>query len=249
MLATIHLELRKKIEDKGLLFWTFILPIIFTVLFIAVFTSGTEAIDKQQIIISIVPGYIVMFVFFVIISMVDTLHQDLKTGMTARLASTPLTPNAYLLGKWIPYMYIVLIQIATLFLFGKIVYDIPLMQPIFIVALSILLTFTVTGMGIAIAIIVKSFNMGLAITQLITLVGALLSGLWIPIDMLPSYIQTVSKIFPQYWAHQAFQGAMAGDLTNLQLVHTLTILFGFGLIGFVIALIRYPTFLRRAKSL
>src|SRR5690625_4635733 len=94
--AMITLEMRKNLQDRGLLFWTLILPIIFTVLFIAVFTSGSNESVRDQVITSIIPGYIVMFIFFIMITMVETFIKDLNSGMTARLASTPLSPYLYL---------------------------------------------------------------------------------------------------------------------------------------------------------
>ena len=248
MNAIINMELRKNLQDRGLLFWMLILPIIFTVLFISVFTSGMDEAVQKEVITSIVPGYIVMFVFFIMISMVSTFIKDRDQGIVARLASTPLPPSLYLFGKWIPYMYVVLIQIFILFLFGKLVYNIPLGQPILLVVLSILLTFTVTGLGLALALFSKTENMGLAITQVISLGGAMLAGLWIPYDMLPNILQMISKLLPQYWAHQAFQDAMAGTLETMHLFQTSLILLGFGLISFIIALVCYPKFLRRAKG-
>src|SRR5690625_3595380 len=140
------MELRKNVQDRGLIFWTLILPIIFTVLFISVFTSGMDEPVQKEVITSIVPGYVVMFVFFIMISIVSTFIKDRDHGIVARLASTPLSPSLYLFGKWIPYMYVVLIQMFILFLFGKLVYNIPLGQPLLLVALSIALTFTVTGL-------------------------------------------------------------------------------------------------------
>jgi len=245
--AIITLEMRKNLQDRGLLFWTLILPIIFTVLFIAVFTSGSDGSIKDQVIISIVPGYIVMFVFFIMITMVETFLKDLNSGMAARIASTPLSPYLYLIGKWIPYIYIVLTQIIILFVFGKLVYNIPLEQPLLLLALSLFLTFSVTGLGVALALLVKTFNMGLAITQVFALSGAMLSGLWMPLEMMPDFLQTTSRFLPQYWAHQAFQDAMAGTLQYADFFISLLILLGFGFIGFMIAFIQYPNFLKRAR--
>lgn len=248
MKAVLQLELRKNVKDMGLWFWTFILPIIFTVLFIAILTNGVEKAVQAEIILSIVPGYVVMFIFFIIITMVDTFMKDLNLGMTARLASTPLTSAAYLMGKWTPYMIIVFVQMSVLFLFGKLVYDVPMQQPLFLLLIAVCITFTVTGIGLAIALLVKTFNMGLVITQLLALGGAILSGLWMPIDQLPSIIQTISKMFPQYWAHQALQDAMAGTLNMVFFMQSLGILIGFGLAGFIVAIARYPSFLRRAMN-
>lgn len=248
MYAVMVLEMKKNIQDRGLLFWAIGLPILFTVLFIAIFTSGLEGAEQKDVILSIVPGYVVMFVFFIIITMVDRLMKDLDIGMTARLASTPLRQTAYLFGKWIPYMIVVFAQIIVLLAFGKLVYNIPMAQPVTLLIIALALTFTVTGIGLAIALIVKTFNMGLAITQILALGGALLSGLWVPVEFMPHFMQMISKIFPQYWAHQALQDAMSGGLNISGLLITVAILIGFGALGFGIALMRYPNFLKRAKS-
>ena len=248
MNAVINMELRKNLQDRGLLFWTLILPIIFTVLFISVFTSGVDEAEKQEVITSIVPGYVVMFVFFIMISMVSTFIKDRDHGIVARLASTPLSPSRYLIGKWIPYMYVVLIQIFILFLFGKLVYHVSLSQPLLLIILSIMLTFTVTGLGLALALFSKTENMGIAITQVISLGGAMLAGLWIPYDMLPNFLQMMSKFLPQYWAHQAFQEAMTGTLAYIDFFQVIGILFGFGCVGFILALLQYPKFLKQARN-
>lgn len=248
MKAIIHMEIRKNLQDKGLLFWMILLPIIFTVLFITIFTSGIDDSVKGKIIASIVPGYVVMFVFFIMITMVSTFLKDKNAGMTARLASTPLSPLQYLIGKWIPHMYVVCIQMIVLFLFGKIVYDIPFQQPLLLLILAIILAYTVTGIGLALALFAKTENMGLAVTQLIALGGAMLGGLWMPLDTMPSFLQLLAKFLPQYWAHQSFQDAMTGTLTYGDFLLASLVLLGFGTIGLIIALVQYPRFLKQARN-
>ncbi|MEN2467695.1 ABC transporter permease [Ornithinibacillus sp. FSL M8-0202] len=248
MNAVVKLEMKKNLQDRGLLFWALILPIVFTVLFISVFTSGTEEVESKQVIISIVPGYTVMFVFFIMISMTESFIKDRNMGMIARISSTPLSPYLYLLGKWIPYMYIVSIQIAILLLFGKLVYDVPLEQPVQLSILAIALTFMVTGLGLLLAVVVKTNNMGIALTQVIALGGALLGGLWVPVDMMPDFLQILSRFLPQYWAHQAFQDAMTGTLQIGEFIQASLILVGVGIVGFVIAILCFPIVLKRAKG-
>ncbi|MFB1052042.1 ABC transporter permease [Paraliobacillus sp. JSM ZJ581] len=248
MTAIIELEIKKNLQDRGLLFWTLILPIIFTVLFISVFTSGAEETASQQIILAIVPGYTIMFVFFIMITMTDSFIKDRNIGMVTRIASTPLSPYLFLFGKWISYMVIVMMQVVILFLFGKVVYHIPLEQPIYLLILSVFLTFMVTGLGLALAVIVKTNNMGIALTQIIALGGAVLGGLWMPVNMMPDILQVISRFLPQHWAHQAFQNAMEGKLQAVELLQTSLILLGFGLAGFIAALLCYPNFLKQAKG-
>lgn len=248
LIAILKMELLKTLQDRGIYFWNFVLPILFTVLFISVLTSGADATTQEEIILSIVPGYTIMFVFFIMISMVSTFIKDRDSGMTARLTSTPLPPIHYLFGKWIPYMIFVMVQITILLLFGKLVYDVPLREPLLLIILAIFLTFTVTGIGLALALIVKTDNMGIAMTQVLSLGGAMLGGLWMPIEMMPDFLKTISKFLPQYWAHQAFTDTMAGTMKTNDFTVTIFILFIFGMIGFTIALIRYPQFLKQAKN-
>lgn len=61
-------------------------------------------------------------------------------------------------------------------------------------------------------------------------------------------MQTISKYLPQSWAHHAFRDAMSGTLNYVDLYQALLVLFGFGLGGFVIALLRYPAFLKQARG-
>lgn len=248
MSAIFKMELMNNAQDRGLYFWTFLLPIIFMVLFITIFSSGTMADQKDEVILSIVPGYTVMFVFFIMISMCFSFIKDNNNGMIARLASTPLPSSSYLIGKWLSFMIIVMIQIFVLFIFGKVVYNIPLEQPFFLSLLSIILTISITGLGLALSLIVRTQNMGIAITQVVTFGGAIIGGLWVPLEMMPNTIQKIGKLTPQFWAHDAFMQAMTGTLSFTSFLASSLILLGFGGIGFLIAWVSYPNFLKQAKN-
>ncbi len=90
--------------------------------------------------------------------------------------------------------------------------------------------------------------MGIAITQIIALVGALIGGSWIPFDMMPDFFQQIGIITPQYWAHDGFKHAMTGTLTPVSLLRSVSVLLGYGILGLIVSLISYPTFLHRAKN-
>src|SRR5699024_594834 len=173
----------KSCKDKKLYFWTIILPIIFIVLFISIFTSSTMADNKEEVINKIVPGYTVMFVFFIMISMCYSFLEDRNKGMVARLASTPLSPYSYLMSKWGVYIAIVLIQISGLMLLGKIVYQIHFAQPIYLITTAIILSMTVTSMGVLLSFLIEFSNASVAVAQMIALRGAALGGLWMHREM------------------------------------------------------------------
>ncbi|QTC42837.1 ABC transporter permease [Bacillus sp. V3] len=247
MWAIARTELKKNIQDKGLWFWTFILPIVFMIAFVAIF-SGDENTSYKEVVTQIIPGYTIMFAFYIMISMVIVFIKDRDKGMVARIASTPLPVRDYFIGKWIPFMLIVLIQIAVLFTFGVVVYDLPLGDPAALILLSIMLAFIVSGWGMALSVLVKTENMGIAFTQVIALGGAMLGGLWLPVEFMPDFMQTISKAMPQYWAIEGYKEIILQNGTAGDILFNAFILFVAGLAGCVITFMAYPRFLRSARS-
>ncbi|WP_181347426.1 ABC transporter permease [Thalassobacillus sp. CUG 92003] len=247
MWAIARTELKKNIQDIGLWFWTFVLPIIFIVAFVAIF-KGDESASYQEVVTQIIPGYTVMFAFFIMISMVIAFVKDRERGMVARIASTPLPIKDYFIGKWIPFMMIVLIQITVLLTFGVLVYDLALGDPIALITLSLALAFIVTGFGMAMAVLVKTENMGIALTQVIALGGALLGGLWMPVEIMPDYVQTISQMLPQYWALEGYKEIILQDGGVSDIWKPLLILVGAGAAGGILAYAAYPRFLRQSRS-
>ncbi|MFD2654742.1 ABC transporter permease [Gracilibacillus thailandensis] len=247
MWAITIVELKKKLQDKGIWFWTFILPIIFIVGFITIF-SGMNEMEPEQLVTQIVPGYIIMFTFFIMISMVITFIKDRDSGMVARVASTPLPLNRFLVGKWLPFLIIVILQIIVLMLFGVLVYDLPLGDPLALTLISLILAFLATSWGMAMSLLVNTENMGIALTQVIALGGAMLGGLWMPLEIMPNSMQLIAKFLPQYWALEGFQSILQDGGHVMDIWLSLLILLGFGMIGCVISVISYPRFLRQSRS-
>ncbi|MBM7578624.1 ABC transporter permease [Jeotgalibacillus terrae] len=247
MNAITKLEFKKKIQDKGLWFWTFILPIVFIVGFISIFGGNTGA-DSEQLVVQIVPGYTVMFSFYIMISIVIAFIKDRDSGMTARIASTPLPTLQYFMGKWIPFILIVLIQIAVLFGFGVAVYDMPLGNAFALIMISVALAFVSTGCGMAMAVIAKTENMGIALTQVIALGGAMLGGLWMPVEFMPDIMQNIAQFLPHYWALQGYQTVILDGGNVLDVWASLLVLIAYGAVCIGIALSAYPRYLKLSKS-
>ncbi|UCZ54657.1 ABC transporter permease [Bacillus shivajii] len=204
--------------------------------------------EEQNAITQIVPGYTVMFTFFIIISMVNSFLKDREGGMLARLASTPLNKYQYLLGKWVPFIIIVFVQVWVLLGFGYLVYDLYLGNLFAIFILSIVLSLTTTGLGLAIALFAKSENFGIAITQVLALGGAMLGGLWVPIEFLPELMQRIALFVPQYWAQAGFQDIMLRGAGVTDIGASIAVLLIVAIIGLLFAAKHFNKFLNGAKS-
>ncbi|WP_409342107.1 ABC transporter permease [Paenibacillus sp. MBLB4367] len=195
-----------------------------------------------------IPGYTVMFVFFIIITMVRNFIKDRESGMVARLRSTPMKPVTYLIGMWVPNIIVVLIQCAVLLGFGKLVYDVELGDLASIAAVVICLAICATGIGLMLTMLVKSENQGLAFTQILTMGGAVLGGLWFPYDFMPDFMQLIGKITPQYWAQHSFQDIMVRGAHLSDILPTVAVLIGYGLLGLAIASLRFKKFIQTATQ-
>ncbi|QBP43090.1 ABC transporter permease [Paenisporosarcina antarctica] len=209
-----------------------------------------EVIDKSakhtDAISQYVPGYTVMFVFFIMITMVRRFFQEKQSGMVARLRTTPLKPIVYLIGMWIPALISVLIQCTVLLGFGHLVYDLDLGNMGAISIIVLCLSICGTGLGLAMAVCVSGENQGLALTQVFALGGAVLAGLWFPFELLPSFAQTIGHFTPQYWAQTGLQDVMVRDAQVSDVWQGLLVLLGYGILGILIALVRFKYFIKAA---
>ncbi|MFD0959246.1 ABC transporter permease [Paenibacillus chungangensis] len=197
---------------------------------------------KVDSVTQIVPGYTVMFVFFVMISMVTSFLKDRNGGMLMRLQGTPMKPMSYLIGMWIPHIIVVLIQSTTLLTFGHFVYGLNIGDPIAVALIVFGLAICATGLGLLLSLTVSSENMGIAMVQIIAMGGAIVGGLWVPYEFLPRAVQMIGQFTPQYWAQQAMQDVMIRGDGIGGIIIALAVLFGFGLLGLAIALMRFRKF-------
>ncbi|QQK76947.1 ABC transporter permease [Salicibibacter cibarius] len=246
MWAVANIETRKQLQDKSLLFWSLVLPIVFIMGFMAIFAA--DAPDETAIANQIITGFSVFFAVFIIISMVISFVKDRENGFVARMASTPLTPGGYFIGKWLPFGAIVVGQIMALAILGIVVYGMSIDQPFFYLLIACFVAMMVTSWGVAIAMFSKTENTGLALTQVIAFAGAILGGLWMPFETLPDTIQTIGSFSPQYWAHQAFLSTLPGQPAGENVGIALLILLAYTGVGFALAFVGYREFLRESRN-
>lgn len=201
-----------------------------------------EAVVKIDTVTQVVPGYTVMFVFFIMITMVRNFLRDKTSGMLARLSGTPMRSHHYLIGMWVPNIVVVLIQCTVLLLFGKIVYGLQLGDLSAVALLIICLAVCCTGIGLMLSMLVRSENQGIGFVQIITMGGAIVGGLWFPYEFLPAFVQTIGKFTPQYWAQRGLQDVMLRGMHIDGIWLNAVILLVIGFVGLSVALLSFRRF-------
>lgn len=248
MWPLVRIETIKQIKDRSLLFWTILLPIVSIILLIELFTTGSSQSQKTLVASQSVTGMSVFFSTFVIISIVISFVKDREKGIVARLASTPLKPFNFFLGKSIPFFFIILFQVLLLSILGIYLYGIEITQFSSYLFVILLLSMQVTSWGVAIAAFAKTENTGLVMTNIIALGTAVACGLWTPFDQLPSYLKIIGMIFPQYWAHQGLVESVSTLPGGENLMLVTLILIGYTALGFIVSLVGYKRYIRLARG-
>jgi ABC-2 type transport system permease protein len=163
--------------------------------------EGQEQARRPSLLDSLVPGYSLMFVFFLIPSLALTVIEERESGTLRRLLVAPVPRSRILLGKMLPYFLIATVQLITLLLVSKLLFGIDLGNSVLALAVIIVCSALVmSGLGILIAAVSQTEGQadGLAIVSVLSM--AVISGAMFPSISIP----TLQMITPHYWSMQGF---------------------------------------------
>jgi ABC-2 type transport system permease protein len=185
---------------------------------------------------SLVPGYIIMFAFFLVSTIAVSVVEERALGTFRRLLSTPAPRSAILLGKMLPYLVIVVVQALVLLGISSLVFGVSLgKSPVALALITVASAASVVGLGIMVAAVVRSEGQAGGLTLLLVLVMAAVSGSLFPLIRIP-YLQYAT---PHYWAIQGFQNVISRGLGVSGVVFESGILLGLAAIFFVIGASRF----------
>jgi ABC-2 type transport system permease protein len=183
-----------------------------------------------------IPGYTVMYVFFIITATANSIRRERQDGTLRRLISTPISRSELLSGKFLASLLIGLLQVFLLFGIGALVFKLHLgTDPLAFFLLTVMTVSTAAAMGMAIS--TTRYGSSVLIAPLI--IAALLGGCMIPLDLMPSFLQKISYLMPHRWALTAYQDLMVRGKTAQDILPHLAVLLGFTVVFFLITIRRF----------
>lgn len=183
-----------------------------------------------------IPGYAVMFVFFIATSLVGSIHQERADGTFRRLLSTPISRAELLGGKLLSAMFIGLIQVVFLFIIGAVAFGLGLGNDPLAFAL---LTLALVGCAAAIGLAASTTRLAGGGLTAPLIIAALLGGSMFPLDLMPAALRTLSYAMPHRWAIQGYQNLIVRGLGLQETLPQIAVLLGFMLVFFLIAVWRF----------
>ncbi|RPJ46830.1 MAG: ABC-2 transporter permease [Chloroflexi bacterium] len=197
--------------------------------------SDKEA-HKPSLLDYLVPGYSLMFVFFLIADLALTVVDERETGTLRRLLVAPIPLSRILLGKMAPYFLIAVVQFILVLLASRLIFGIDLGESTLGLAIIILASaLSVVTLGILIAAFARSESQAAGLGGVVVLSMAVISGAMFPTIFIPG----LQAITPHYWAMQGFlniiargQGVQGAMLPAGVLVTMSALFFAVGAIRF-----------------
>jgi len=223
-------------------FFTFAFPLMFLVIFTAIFGSGQTTL-ANGVTVSTATFYIPAIATFSVITACYTniaisLTFSRDTGILKRTRGTPLPAWAYLFGRIVHAVLVALLLVALCTAFGVIVYHATLPSS---GALAFIVTLIVgaasfCALGIALTAFIPNADASPAVVNASILPLLFISNVFIPLQNPPAWMDVLGKIFPvRHFADALVGSFLATSGTGLEWSDVLIVGI-WGVVGVVVAI-------------
>lgn len=184
---------------------------------------------------ALVPSSLVMFAFFLVLTVGWLIVAERRQGTLKRLSLAPISRLEILAGKLLPCLVVSVFQGLAILLAGKLVFGMSWgTQPLWLVAVVLATSFAAMGMALWVAALARTETQVAIYGTLLVIVLAFLSGCLIgDRSLMPETMQTLSRVAPHAWALDAYRQLLTNPSPNLAMVaQACAVLVGFG-VGFL----------------
>ena len=191
-----------------------------------------------------VPAWTLFAIFFIIVPLSINIVKEKSQGTFVRLRTNPVSYLTVLGGKTVVYLAVCMIQFILMLLIG--VYLFPAIGlPTLNVSGKLPLLFIVAffaglaaiGLGLLLGTLAKTPEQSAPFGATFVVILAALGGVWVPVFVMPQFMQTLSNISPMNWGLNAFYDVFLRNSSLIEIVPEITLLFLFFIITTLIAIV------------
>lgn len=191
-----------------------------------------------------VPAWTLFAIFFIIVPLSINIVKEKSQGTFVRLRTNPVSYTTVLGGKTIVYLVVCLIQFILMLLIG--VYLFPAIGlPKLDVSGRLPLLFTVAifaglaaiGLGLLLGTIAKTQEQSAPFGATFVVILAAIGGVWVPVFVMPKFMQVISNISPMNWGLNAFYDVFLRNGSIIDVLPEISLLLLFFIATTLIAII------------
>lgn len=188
-----------------------------------------------------VPGFAVMFSFWLAVFIAASIQSEKRSFMTWRRTLVAPVPRATIVASRVcAYVLIGMAQVTVLFALGWAVFGLDLGDhPYALLPVFIALMLVTTAFGIFMTTLIRDFAALNSVMNLIVILAAAVGGALIPLFLLPGWVRFASPLVPHYWAMKASHGVMLLGDGVVETLPAVAALLGFAAMFFALAIWRF----------
>jgi len=189
----------------------------------------------------LVPGFTVMFTFFLVNVMARSFIAERDLGTLRRLRLAPITPIGLLAGKTLPYLLVSLLQSLALFGFGRLLFDMTWGErPWLLLPVLVCTSIAATSLGLLVATSVRTDAQVSSYANLIVISLAGIGGCFVPREWMPELMRQISVVTPHAWSLIAYFEALTNPQPQIAvIVKSCAWLLVFSLFFFAVGCVRF----------
>jgi len=193
-----------------------------------------------------IPAWMLFAMFFIVTSLAGNMVKEREDGSFKRLQFMHLPYGIYISSKVTAYLLVCLVQFILMLLTG--IYVMPLIGfpalsvgdgliPLLLIGLTSAMA--AAGFGIFTGTIAGTYQQAAAFGALSVLILAAIGGIWVPVFMMPDFMQVVSKLSPMNWGIEGFYNVLVRNLPLEDSLDEMSLLILFFVITMGVSVIIY----------
>ncbi|MEA5453699.1 ABC transporter permease [Sinomonas sp. JGH33] len=186
-----------------------------------------------------IPGFTVAFLFFIASTIAQYLFMERERGTLRRLLTSPVSRSSILAGKLLPTILIGFVQVVVIFAVGRLAFGMTLGSPAALFLVTCAAVAAANGFGLMITSLSKTQAQATGLATLLVFTLATVAGCYVPLSLMPGFMQSIALATPQGWAMQAYQSIIMKGADSLEILPSVGVLVAFSLAFFGIGLVRF----------
>ena len=191
-----------------------------------------------------VPAWALFAIFFIIVPLSINIVKEKSQGTFVRLRTQPVNYATVLGGKTLVYVGVCAIQFTLLLLVGVFVFPsiglpqlevggrLPLLYTV-----AIFSGLAAVGLGLLLGTVARTQEQSAPFGATLVVILAALGGVWVPVFVMPRFMQLLSNISPMNWGLNGFYDVFLRNATFTEILPEISLLLLFFIVTISISIV------------
>jgi|CXWJ01.1.fsa_nt_gi ABC-2 type transport system permease protein len=184
-------------------------------------------------------GQLITWVFIPLFGISALFAYERQQGTLRRMLTTPTSKATFLLGTISGQVAMALIQMTLLVLFAFFAFKLNWGNPLAVFIILASSALAAAAIGTAMGTFIKSEGQATGLSIMAGMMMGMLGGCWYPLELFPSFMQTLAQIFPTYWAMQGLLDLLLHGAGVVDILPEAGVLIGFAVLFFGVGVMRF----------